>query len=85
MDLGWHKAKIVSRDDLILREFPRLLKNRRMAIMRGKIICGGSTSIGRHPCLAPDVGEGVGSVGPVGRGANGCKTAPAWGPVGRSL
>ena len=33
----------------------------------------------------PDAGEGLASVGPVGRGADGCKTAPAWGPVGRSL
>jgi hypothetical protein len=23
MDLGWHKAKITSRDELIIREFPK--------------------------------------------------------------
>jgi len=43
------------------------------------------TSNRPHSRFAPDAREGVGSVGPVGRGADGCKTIPAWGPVGHSF
>src|SRR5262245_61116344 len=62
-----------------------LPKSTAEATRRGNSIGGISSSLRPYERLAPGASYGLAPVGPVGRGANGCKTSPACGPVGDSL